>query len=166
MKGKLSLVFLMTMALAAFATAQTKIAGTLQCAKSDPSHSIEVGDKPGHVMVVEKAACTWAKPLEMGGSQTKDGVSVQTMEVSGGKSSGSGTHWGTMVSGDKYFVRFQGKATLDKDGVVQSVNGTWSYTGGTGKLKGLQGKGTYKSGKANADGGSTVEIEGDYKLPK
>ena len=32
--------------------------------------------------------------------------------------------------------------------------GTWKYTGGSGTLKGITGKGTYK-GKGNADGTST-----------
>jgi len=45
-----------------------------------------------------------------------------------------------------------------------STVGTWSFTGGTGKLKGLKGKGTYK-GTGNADGSMTYEVEGDYELP-
>jgi hypothetical protein len=49
--------------------------------------------------------------------------------------------------------------------VPESAEGTWSFVGGTGKLKGLKGKGTYK-GKYAADGTSTYEIEGEYELPK
>jgi len=69
-----------------------------------------------------------------------------------------------MSNGDKIFVRFSGTDTTTKDGKTGSA-GTWSYTGGTGKLKGITGKGTYK-GTSNADGSATTEVEGEYELPK
>ena len=165
MKMRGFLVFLSAIALAAAATAQTKTSGTLQCSKSDPVNMVEVGDNPGHAFVIAKTACTWSKPMEIEGTQTKDGVSVAAEEMSGGKSSGSGSHWSTMASGDKIFVRFQGKSTYDKDGKMLTSKGTWSYTGGSGKLKGLKGKGTY-DGKGSPDGTATYAIEGDYTLPK
>ncbi len=49
-----------------------------------------------------------------------------------------------MANGDKAFVRFEASATL-KDGVPQTAEGKWTYVGGTGKLKGLKGKGTYSA---------------------
>ena len=39
-----------------------------------------------------------------------------------------------------------------------------NFKGGTGKLKGLTGKGTCK-GTFNADGTSSWDIQGDYKIP-
>jgi hypothetical protein len=68
-----------------------------------------------------------------------------------------------MSNGDKMYVRFQGNDTT-KDGKPATTEGTWSYTGGTGKLKGIKGKGTYK-GKADAAGNMVVEVKGDYQLP-
>ena len=70
----------------------------------------------------------------------------------------------TMVSGDKFYVRYQGTATR-KEGMPQCADGTWYFTGGTGKLKGLRGNGTYK-GQANPDGPITYEVQGKYQLPK
>ena len=70
----------------------------------------------------------------------------------------------TMTNGDKYYVRSQGSATL-KDGVPESGEGKWSYAGGTGKLKGVKGKGTC-TGKGAPDGTATVEAESEYELPK
>jgi hypothetical protein len=153
----------MTFALASAASAQAKIGGTLHCNKPDPVHTIDVGDRDNHSMGVTKFQCTWTKPLEMAGSQTKEGASFELDETTGTKTSGRGVHWGTMANGDKYFVRYQGTST-SKDGALQTVSGTWSYTGGTGKLKGLTGKGTYK-GKGNPDGSATFDVVGDYKLP-
>jgi hypothetical protein len=164
MRFRTALAFLAGVALAAAASAQTKTSGTAECAKPDPAHMIEVGDKPNHSMGVSKSTCTWSKPMEMAGAKTKDGYSVASVDTTGGKSSSRGIHVTTMDNGDKIYVRFQGNATL-KDGAMQTDSGTWSYTGGTGKLKGIKGKGTYK-GKASAGGGMTYEIEGDYTLPK
>ena len=47
--------------------------------------------------------------------------------------------------------------------MCNSSEGTWSYTGGTGKLKGLKGKGTYKASGATADT-TEDQVEGEYTL--
>ena len=164
MRVKRALVFLAAVALAAALGAQTKTSGTIECSKADPAHMIEVGDKPNHSMGVSKSTCTWSKPMEIAGAKTKDGFSVASDDTTGSKSSSHGIHVSTMDSGDKMYVRFQGTGTL-KDGAMQADSGTWSYTGGTGKLKGIKGKGTYK-GKGTAGGGMTYDVAGDYTLPK
>jgi len=68
-----------------------------------------------------------------------------------------------MADGDKAYYTYQGTSTL-KDGAAQTEQGTWTLVGGTGKLKGIKGRGTYK-GKADADGSMTYEIEGTYEAP-
>ena len=67
----------------------------------------------------------------------------------------------TIENGDKAFVSFQGTASI-KDNTSE---GKWSYPGGTGKLNGLKGNGTYK-GKGAEDGSVTPDVEGEYTLPK
>jgi hypothetical protein len=67
-----------------------------------------------------------------------------------------------MANGDKFFVRLQGAATL-KDGAVDTEEGKWTMTGGTGKLKGIKGGGMYK-GKGGPEG-TTAEVEGEYQFP-
>jgi len=74
-----------------------------------------------------------------------------------------GTHVTAMQSGDKMFVAFHDAYPI-KDGKPADSTGQWSYTGGTGKLKGVKGKGTYKA-TANADGTINVAVEGEYELP-
>lgn len=159
-----SLAPLACLAFAAALSAQTKTSGTIQCAKADPMNMVEVGDHPGHAYFVAKEACTWTKGMEIAGLTMKDGASVAAGEMHMGKSTDNGSHWSTMSNGDKIFVQYHGTTTMDKDGKVIRTSGHWAYTGGTGKLKGIKGKGTY-SGKGNADGGTTYEIEGDYTLP-
>jgi len=133
------------------AAAQTKISGTNHCAKPDPQNTVEVGDRPNHAFLVGQIKCAWTKPWKVAGIAGKEGV---------------GTFSGvdTMENGDKAYYRYQGTAVL-KDGAPQTEEGTWSLVRGTGKLKGMTGKGSYK-GTAGADGTMTYEVEGEYELPK
>ena len=149
---------------AAAVSAQTQTTGTLHCTQAtDVPKPMDAGDAPGHMMGLGKSICTWSKPMEIAGVKSKDGTSVTFDEMAGAKYSGLGTHVSTMENGDKLFVKFQGGGTLKDDKLV-SDGGNWSYTGGTGKMKGIKGKGTYK-GKANPDGSLDYEIAGDYTLP-
>ncbi len=164
MRIKIILACVMVLALATVVGAQTKISGTIKCNKPDPQYGIDIGDRPNHGFGIDKSNCAWTKPWEIAGVQSKDGYSVGFGETSGNKATGRGYHVGTMASGDKFYVRFQGTDTY-KDGAPQTAEGTWSFTGGTGKLKGIKGKGTYK-GTAAADGSITYEVDGEYELPK
>lgn len=160
-----SLIALLVMVgLAAVSAAQTKISGTLQCGKPELQYTLPVGDRPDHSFAISKNKCTWSKPLEVGGLQTKEDENTTFSEVTGNSGSDRTYVVGTMSNGDKAFVRPQGKSTL-KDGAFQSGSGTWAYTGGTGKLKGLKGTGTFTC-KANPDGTATCNIVGEYQLPK
>ena len=139
------------------AAAQTKISGTSQCGKPDPQHIVPAGDQASHSFSISKLKCTWPKPFELAGVSVKDDELTVFEEVTGSTASDRTFVVGTMANGDKIFVRAQGKAVI-KDGAVQSGEGTWTYVGGTGKFKGLKGKGAYKSD------GTTTQIEGEYQL--
>src|SRR5205809_5454567 len=147
--------------MAATTGAQTKISGTMQCNKPEPAYGIEVGDRPGHAMLLVKESCAWTGP-DIGGEKTKDHSVIGSLEVTATRTAASGIGVATMESGDKTFSTFHGTASV-KDGKREDEHGTWSFTGGTGKFKGIKGKGTYKT-TANADGTATVEIEGEYEL--
>jgi hypothetical protein len=164
MQRRITWAVIIPFALAGTLAAQTKTSGTISCGKPDPAYSIEVNDRPGHTISLEKFACTWTKPMEIEGVQTKDGVDVATDDGSGAKFRGSGYHMSNMANGDKIYVRFSGTDTMTKEGKPAGNQGTWRYTGGTGKFKGITGKGIYK-GKADADGNMVTEVEGVYTLP-
>jgi len=144
------------------AGAQTNISGKQKCPKAEVVGTAEAGDRPGHTMSLQKGTCTWATPMEMSGEKSKDGSSVAFVEASSTRATSTGTYVGNMVNGDRFFVAFRDSAAV-KDGKPQEVKGTWMYTGGTGKLKGLKGKGTYTV-TLNEDGTSTVDGEGDYEV--
>ncbi|HTY40635.1 MAG TPA: hypothetical protein VMH79_02045 [Thermoanaerobaculia bacterium] len=162
MRFRFAVSALGALALAATLSAQTKISGTIQC-KPGPVAPVAIGDKPGHAFAVVQSECTWTRPIEIAGVPSKSGVDTVVTEMSGNKSSDRGYHLDTMANGDKFTARFQGTGT-SKDGKPVSASGTWSFIEGSGKVKGIKGKGTYK-GTANADGTMTNEIEGEYSLP-
>jgi len=164
MKLRTILAPLAAMVLAAAAGAQTKISMAGQCGRPEQQQTLAVPDRPNHSLVIAQAKCTYSKPWEIAGVQGKDGVPTETQDVSGNASRFRGYYVETMANGDKIHYRYEGSATL-KDGVPQSVENKWSAIRGAGKFKGIKAQGTCK-GKGTADGGLTIECEGEYTLPK
>ncbi len=164
MKARIMMVAGLALLLVSAAEAQTKVSGTQNCAKPDVVSTTDAGDKAGHALIVQKGSCTWTTGLQMEGGSTKDGSSVEFMEVWSTRAANNGTYVGSMDNGDKFFVSFHSTNTLKDGAPTGPVKGTWSYTGGTGKLKGITGKGTYTA-TANADGTAVVQVEGDYTIP-
>ncbi len=121
-------------------------------------------NRSGHSLAIAQVKCKWSKPWEMAGIQNKEGVSTAYNDVTGNRSRTHGYYVDTMANRDKAFYSYEGPVTL-KDGAPQSAEAHWSLIGGTGKLKGIKGKGTCK-GKARQDSGLTWECEGEYELPK
>jgi hypothetical protein len=163
MRLKIIFTLLIVLALAAVASAQTKISATLQCGKPDQVQAIEVGDRPNHSFVISQMKCTLTKASEIAGLQGKEVVNTVFTEASGNRLHHQAYSVESMTNGDKFYSRCQGSATM-KEGVFET-EGKCSFAGGTGKLKGLKGQGTY-TGKGAPDGTSTMETEGEYELPK
>jgi hypothetical protein len=142
--------------------AQTKVSGAHKCAKPEVVGTTDVADKPGHTMTLVKDSCEWTTPIEMEGLKAKDGTSTIFVDTTATRSSSTGVYVGTMENGDKFFVSFHDTAPV-KDGKAGAGKGSWSYTGGTGKLKGIEGKGTYTT-SMNEDGTGGAEVEGEYSI--
>lgn len=148
--------------LAVAAQAQTKISGTVTCpTQSAKSLVLPVGDKPGHLLGVFEDHCQWTKPFQLNGSPVVNSVQISYNEMEGSSAKGYGYDIGNTAGGDKYFVRFEGPATL-QNGMMVSSSGTWAFTGGTGKLAKLTGGGTYAC-KASADS-AACDVVGSYSL--
>ena len=161
MTTRFASILLSGVLVAAGLSAQTKTSGTATC-KPDPSTPVVVTDQPNHSFMVGRAQCTWTK-FEVAGVQYKDGISTDLDEITGDKTSFHGYHVATAANGDTSVSKYQGTGKM-KDGKPASGEGTWTFTSGTGKLKGIKGKGTFK-GTANPDGSMTYQIEGEYQLP-
>ena len=165
MRLKIFFTLLIVFALAAVASAQTKVSNTAQCGKPEPQYAIQVGDRPNHSFAISQAKCPYTKPWEIAGIQSKEGVYTGFAEISGNTSRGRIFYTDTMANGDKVYYREEMTVTL-KDGVPQSGETKWTSVGATGKLKGVKAKGTCKLASAAADGSSSWDCEGEYELPK
>jgi hypothetical protein len=157
-------LFILPLAIAGLAQAQLKVGGAGKCRKPESLQTVEVGDRPGHMLLVMKYSCTWMTPVEMAGVKAKSYTAAISSDAMGQRSQDRGYVVVTMENGDKAFVRVQGTGMATEKG-PHSGEGTWAYTGGTGTLKGLKGKGTYKSSGATADS-TDDQIEGEYTLPE
>lgn len=145
------------------AAAQTKIEWSDSCGKGEPDYTVQVGDHPGHSFGLTQVKCQPSKPVEIGADKGKEAVATFATDSSGNKSHEHGVYVLTLDSGDKAFLPFQGTIAL-KDGKPTGSRGTWSFAGGTGKLKGIKGKGTFQCSPAG-DGWS-CRGEGEYALAK
>jgi len=150
---------LLLIGLAGVVSAQTKFSGVGKCGKPDTQQAVEVGDRASHSLVMVKQTCNWTTPFEIAGLQAKTYEVTLMSDAMAAKAQDRGYVVIAMDNGDKAFVRFQGSSVM-KDGAPVSDEGTWSFTGGTGKLRGLSGKGTYK----NPDG-TEDHIDGEWMLP-
>lgn len=155
-------VVILELLIASAVAAQIKVAGKQHCPKPRSLATTEVGDEAGHTMTLERSACTWLTPLEMVGEESKEGSFVAFSEASQTRASTNGTYVGTMDSGDRFYIAFHWATS--KDGHPKSVKGDWVFTGGTGKLKGIRGTGTYTASE-NESGGE-VNMEGEYSVPE
>ena len=90
MRAKGILLMLVCLSLATRARGQTKVSGTVHCDKPSDQQSFEVGDRPHHSFMITKGACTWTKPLDLDGVQTKTDTITQFIEVRGNRGNGQG----------------------------------------------------------------------------
>lgn len=149
---------------ATVAAAQEKISGTVQCSNADPQHIVPVEGMPGHSLSVEQTKCTWTKPIEIAGLQSKDGVSTAMGDISPTMLRMRGYHVTTMNNGDTWSASYSETGNLKKDGPPKPAKATWTFLGGTGKLKGIKGKGTFECKRVGD--ASSCDVEGEYTLPK
>jgi hypothetical protein len=162
MTMKIRFLSLLGMLAAVGLHAETTTSGVATCTP-DKNSPVALTDKPNHYFAVGRAQCGWTG-FEVAGQPSKSGISTDLEEITGDTvASVRGYFVSTMLGGDTTTVRYQGSSKM-KDGKFVSGAGTWTYTGGTGKLRGIKGKGTYK-GTPNADGTVSYKVDGEYRLP-
>src|SRR4029453_14599835 len=155
------LVFGGGLATATSAAAQTKFAGKCSQGKPDPNHVLKVDDRANHGLMLGQVTCTWSAG-EIAGQALKSEVDTFFSDMAGTTAHDRGDCVGKAAKGDKYYVRFEGTTNL-KGEMPTSATCTWTFTGGTGKLRGLTGKGTC-AGKFDATGAAVFDVTGEYSI--
>jgi len=136
------------------------IKGTLRCDKPSPSYSIDVPDREGHSLIVEKRSCTWTEPMVILGTKTKDGVWVTFVERMEGRLHPHSFETDTLQGGEKITMQTTGQVAADKG--PATTKGRFNFMRGAGKFKGIEGGGTYE-GNVDADDVLTLKLEGVYE---
>jgi hypothetical protein len=155
------LVFGCVLASAVSASAQTKFTGKCSQGKPDPNHVIKVDDRPNHALVLGQVTCTWSSG-DISGVALKSEVDTTFSDMAGTTSRDRGYGVGTDANGDKYYVHFEG-TTNYKGEAPTTATCNWTFSGGTGKLRGLTGKGTC-SGTFDATGAAVFDVMGEYSI--
>jgi len=157
------LLFASALALTLSAFAQTKTSGSLDCDKSDPRHVIPIPDREGYSYLIGQNKCTWTKPIAIEGLEAKGFVNTVFNEVMGASVRTTALGVTTYGSGDKSYTHSSG--TIDAK--TMTSPGKWTFSGGTGKLRGIKGGGTYtcKMKSAEPNSGYTCDVDGEYTLP-
>ena len=112
------------------------------------------GDLPGHSLALLQVKCTYTKPMEIEGAKSVSTVITITNEVNGDSIRAHDCQVVTMDRGGNVFVPHEGTGT------PEGQDATWSISGGTGKLKGANEKGTYSCSS------SVCDNAGEYQLAK
>jgi hypothetical protein len=142
------------------AVGQTKTSGTSDCGKYDLSHTIQIPEQEGSSYVIGQFKCTWPKSYTVEGLQSTHNVGVEFDEVTGTSGRFTVTAFTQYSASDRAYHRSTGKF----DNKTMLSSGTWTYTHGTGKLRGIKGSGTFTCKMKNG-GGSICEVKGEYTLP-
>jgi hypothetical protein len=102
-------------------------------------HMIEVGDVPGHIVLVGETAGVMS--CDDGSVPTYSGKFMGDLTKGSGKSQGYGVV--TFEDGSTQWFNFQQTITPDPDGKTASWEGTGEYLNGTGRFEGIQGSVTF-----------------------
>jgi len=140
----------------AFAGEKMKWTGT---SVTTESQQIEIGDVEGHVMILYKAKQMYMLP----NGEKRVGVAVNSLDMNPQMKqfSVTGVGWVVDKDGDKVMRVHEGKP-VGKD----HWKGTYRYTSGTGKFKGVKGDGTWESFAMGQGQPSYLEIIGEEEIPK
>ena len=159
---RLVLVPILICGMAVSGGAQTKISGKISCARTMTPDTGAVGDMPGHLLMFDKATCTWSQPITIAGAKATTATEVSTSEIRGAAATLRGYNTSTYDNGDKATARYEGPGTLNADGSGK-FTGKWTFVGGTGTLSGIKGGGTFSASGA-ADGSTVADISGHYTI--
>ncbi len=158
-----SLILLFACILVPTVVAQNKVSAAIDCDKADPMHSIPVPDRQGYLFVISQHKCTYTKSIAIEGVEAKEFVNIVFNEVVGASIRTTASGVTTYSNGDRGYTRSTGTG----DAKAMTRSGKWTFSGGTGKLSGIKGGGTYtcKMKSSEAGMGYTCDIEGETTPP-
>ena len=134
---------------ASVALAQTKFETKWHCSKEATSHSIDVGDVPGHSYMIMQGTCSATSPSKS--FAEKIGTYTEFHDNWKATYNGHGYYNVTMDNGDMVYYTYETKDNSNDPS--KPKHNTWKIVSATGKHKGSAGSGSC-TGKDSADGSS------------
>ncbi len=126
MRLKTYMVVLGLLLCVAVAQGQVKSSGTINCAKPDVEHKIDVGGNHAFVLSQAKCSADKDKAFTIDGVKSGSGVSTNVTEAQGSKSTFHGYYVDTMENGDKGEYSFHGTALcMAPSFIVVPIRGRW-----------------------------------------
>ena len=147
-------VFGITMLDCAVAGEKIKFNGTIVTTKWQ---QMEVGDEEGHVIAIMESKQVYFDE-KTGEKMTSIAKNIVDMNIKTGQGTIKGYGVTNYPNGDKTFRTHEGKPVGKGH-----WKGTWAFTGGTGKYKGVKGKGTWDQNSL-APQIDYIEIEGEMEF--
>lgn len=122
---------------------------------------LEVGDVPGHsIMLVQAKGLAFLENDEVA-----EVTATEIIDDTNGNATYRGYEILTFEDGSTVVSKFEGSSTTSEDGRFIDFEGTFSYTGGTGRFAGIEGGGTHNGrNHAMSGAGFHVNFEGTYTL--
>jgi hypothetical protein len=136
---------------------------TSACEASTVHQTVLINDDRQHSVSLDQRPCMSKTPIEIGGLTGTEYIAYGVDDVQNGRSIDRGYVVGTMNNGDRYFLNYEGTATMNGN-IPGHLEGKWTFTGGSGHLKHLQGSGTYEA-HPTPEGRMEFVIQGNYELP-
>ena len=134
------------------------------CAEPVTREVMEVADRPPHTMLLSQRLCEWSEPLRIDGVSSRNAILSLFTDAREDAVYDRGYNVLVMSNGDKIFMHYTGYSRGNA-GIPASGEGSFAFSGGTGRFQGIYGSGTLTSRPA-ARGRMTVRVEGQYALPK
>jgi hypothetical protein len=162
-------VFLLLLSGITQAAEKGKISGHGESIRVIAEYRVYPDDVEHHSMALAIRKDKWMSDVKIAGLSFNDATII--LRIFEDYIAFNGPHrgqiTGTFKSDDKFFENFEGstKATFAKGQPSKiTFEGKWSFTGGTGKLKGIKGGGTY-TGEVTSEGVARYDWTGNYELP-
>lgn len=116
----------------------------------------------GIFFVIDQNKCSFTKVFPIGETKLESEAEITFIDVTSSGVNITCSNVGTCENGDKAFARCTGKA-----GPGGTSSGKWWFTGGTGRLQGLKGGGTFQCKEKSPEPGSAhaCDFTWTYKLP-
>jgi hypothetical protein len=98
---------------------------TSVCSASSIHQTVQINDDRQHSVSLDQRPCTSKQPIEIAGLTGTEYIAYGVDDIQNGRSVDRGYVVGTMKNGDRYFLNYEGTATMNGD-VPEHLEGKWT----------------------------------------